>query len=385
MQCDICVSVIIPVYNSEKYLRECLDSVINQTLKEIEIICVDDGSTDGSLEILREYEQKDSRIKALTQPNINAGTARNHGMRYAKGKYLMFLDSDDYFEPDMVMDCYKALETEHADVVCFSAKKVDMRDGSIIDMPWSLAKKNLPPKKSFAPDEMATTLLNSFQNWPWNKAFRKELIEKWQIRFQEIARTNDMLFTCAALALAEKITVIDHAYAFYRVGTGTSLQQTNYKNPLAFWDAYIETRRFFIDHGIYDQYEQSLLNHIINGMIYNYHSVKDVTASAAIFCIIKYQGESIFHFLEHDQSFYYNQNMLKEYRKIIDGDIWTCKAIVDAKTGIEKTSSIYKIGYVVTWLPRKFIGGIRCYKENGFKYTFIHLLQKMHIVKNNKK
>ena len=94
------VSVIIPVYNVEDYLRQCLDSVINQTLKDIEIICVDDGSTDKSLEILHEYEKKDSRITVLTQKNQYAGVARNVGMSVATGKYFVFLDSDDFFEPE---------------------------------------------------------------------------------------------------------------------------------------------------------------------------------------------------------------------------------------------------------------------------------------------
>ena len=91
------VSVILPVYNVEKYLKECLDSILNQTLQEIEVICVDDGSTDRSLEILREYEKKDKRVIVLTQENKGAGAARNKGLAIAKGEYLSFLDSDDFF------------------------------------------------------------------------------------------------------------------------------------------------------------------------------------------------------------------------------------------------------------------------------------------------
>ena len=92
------VSVIIPVYNVEKYLRECLDSVVNQTLKDIQIILIDDGSTDSSLGICKEYAQKDNRIKIIEQKNQGAGAARNRGMSEAKGDYLYFLDSDDFLE-----------------------------------------------------------------------------------------------------------------------------------------------------------------------------------------------------------------------------------------------------------------------------------------------
>ena len=96
------VSVIIPVYNVEKYLGPCLDSILGQTLNNIEVICVDDGSTDRSLDILREYEKRDARVKVLTQPNTNAGAARNKGIQQARGEYLSFLDSDDHFDPTML-------------------------------------------------------------------------------------------------------------------------------------------------------------------------------------------------------------------------------------------------------------------------------------------
>ena len=89
------ISVIIPIYNSEKYLEECLDSILNQTLKDIEIICVDDGSTDNSLTILENYAQRDKRIQIFSQQNLHAGIARNHGLEKASGEYVHFMDSDD--------------------------------------------------------------------------------------------------------------------------------------------------------------------------------------------------------------------------------------------------------------------------------------------------
>ena len=91
------VSVIIPVYNAEKYLEKCLDSLLKQTFTDMEVICVDDGSTDASLEILKRFQEKDRRIHVLTQENQYAGTARNNGMKIAQGEYLLFLDSVDFF------------------------------------------------------------------------------------------------------------------------------------------------------------------------------------------------------------------------------------------------------------------------------------------------
>ena len=98
------VSVIVPVYNMSKYLRQCLDSVLSQTLKEIEIICVDDGSTDDSLEILSEIAVKDSRVRVLQQENKGSGAARNYGISEARGEYIAFMDSDDWYPSDDVLE-----------------------------------------------------------------------------------------------------------------------------------------------------------------------------------------------------------------------------------------------------------------------------------------
>ena len=123
---NVKVSVVIPVYNVENYLRESLDCVVNQTLRDIEIICVDDGSKDSSLEILQEYAQKDSRVKILTQQNQFAGVARNNGLKIATGEYIIFLDSDDIFDLQMLEKMYyRAVETSADVTVCESRFFVD--------------------------------------------------------------------------------------------------------------------------------------------------------------------------------------------------------------------------------------------------------------------
>ena len=111
------VSIIIPIYNEEKYLEQCLDSICGQTWKETEIICIDDGSTDNSPRILESYAKKDSRIKIITQKNKFAGVARNRGMECASGKYLAFLDADDCYEPNMMEKMVWKAEANQSDIV----------------------------------------------------------------------------------------------------------------------------------------------------------------------------------------------------------------------------------------------------------------------------
>ena len=126
---NVKVSVIIPVYNAEKYLRECLDSVIGQTLQDIEIICVDDGSTDNSLLILQEYAANDKRLKIVEQANQGAAAARNAGIAVAQGEYLAFLDADDLYYLEALQTAYVCAEKSNADVLLFEADFFDEKHG----------------------------------------------------------------------------------------------------------------------------------------------------------------------------------------------------------------------------------------------------------------
>ena len=116
------VSVIIPVYNTEKYLRQCLDSVIHQSLREIEIICVDDGSTDSSARILEKYRAEDARIKMIHQGNAGLSAARNTGLRAARGEYVYFIDSDDYVETNALEFVYKEAKRDRLDILFFDGE-----------------------------------------------------------------------------------------------------------------------------------------------------------------------------------------------------------------------------------------------------------------------
>lgn len=129
---NIKTSVVIPVYNTERYLEECIESVLKQTQKEIEIILVDDGSTDGSAQIIKEYEERYPFVKAIYQENQKLGAARNTGIEAASGKYIYLLDSDDYISETLLDECYSIAEKEHLDFVMFDAESFpDGEDASL--------------------------------------------------------------------------------------------------------------------------------------------------------------------------------------------------------------------------------------------------------------
>ena len=143
------VSVIMPVYNNEKYLEQCLDSIVNQSLTDIEIICVDDGSEDSSAEILKRYAEKDSRIRIIYQENAGAGAARNNGLRHSRGKYLSFLDSDDFFENDMLEKAVKKIEEDAADFVVFRCDQYLNDCDKFKNVRYTLKEQTLPPYVPF--------------------------------------------------------------------------------------------------------------------------------------------------------------------------------------------------------------------------------------------
>ena len=216
------VSVIIPVYNVEEYLRECLDSVINQTLKEIEIITVDDGSTDSSLEILKEYAKKDNRITVMKQENLHAGVARNAGLAVAKGEYLSFLDSDDFFELNMLEEMSKKADEDESDVTVCNADIYDDREKKY-HQPDFMLKKRFSTLSCIYTDTFKNNLFNFTSPSLWNKIFMKKFILDHQLLFQSIWNCNDIGFTFSALAYSKKISIVYKTLLHYRRNTTTSI------------------------------------------------------------------------------------------------------------------------------------------------------------------
>ena len=172
------ISIIVPVYNSAKFLRPCLDSILGQTFRDFELLCVDDGSTDDSMRILMEYAKQDSRIKVLSRQNDGKGAAeaRNLGLSHAKGKYIQFLDSDDFFESDMLERMVEKAERFSLDMVICRADCFDQRYQKVTMPISTIQLKYAPIKESFSYLDCPGYLFQIANNVVWNKMFRRELI-----------------------------------------------------------------------------------------------------------------------------------------------------------------------------------------------------------------
>jgi len=269
------VSVIIPVYNVEKYLRECLDSILSQTFKDFEVICVDDGSTDASVDILREYADNDDRFILLKQENQGAAAARNYGMSIAKGKYLLFLDSDDVFSEMLLEKSVAKAEFFDADITIFKAMSFDTTSKIKAVMKDGITKFRLGQQKTFSHNDVSDKIFNSFLIPAWNKLFKKSFVFNNKILFQEIKRYNDLFFTNKALTLATKIILLDEVLLFYRVGLKSNLQSGKDDTPLEVHKALFALKRFLDEQGVYEKVKDSFIKLSLDNVFYNLHEIKN--------------------------------------------------------------------------------------------------------------
>lgn len=220
------ISVIIPVYNVEEYLKECLNSVINQTFKDIEIICIDDGSTDNSLNILKEFAQNDERIIILTQQNKGAGSARNLGIKKAKGEYLYFLDSDDFTNQNLFEKTYNKITTLDAQICIFKNNEFITETKKLIPNKW-IKKTNF--KSIFNINDYKANFFSLFNVPAFSKLYKADFIKQNNIYFQEIKTCNDVFFNFFTLATAEKITFLNEELVTYRINQKNNLSANRSK------------------------------------------------------------------------------------------------------------------------------------------------------------
>ncbi|MBO5833348.1 MAG: glycosyltransferase [Alphaproteobacteria bacterium] len=226
------VSVIVPVYNVEKYLAQCLDSILGQTLSEIEVICVDDGSTDNSMEILKEYAKRDNRITILSQQNLHAGVARNAGLAVARGEYLSFLDSDDWFDTDMLNQMYAKATKDQSDIVVCDADIYKDKDGTWDKPSYILRLKEIPnPQEPFNKDTLGNKIFSFTGSAVWTKLYARDFVMKNNLFFQNLYSCNDIGMNTSALLLASKISVVNQRFVHYR--RDTSGQITTHRGATA--------------------------------------------------------------------------------------------------------------------------------------------------------
>lgn len=237
----ICVSIIIPVYNVAEYLRECLDSVISQTYSNLDIICVNDGSTDESGTILEEYAAKDLRITIVNQENAGLSGARNSGLEKAKGDWVLFLDSDDWIEKSTLAELLELTKKSNTELICFGYRRVDEK-GNFLSDKLPIEHTETSGEFKMTP-ELIWALSN--RNYVHFKFIKKRLLDDYGLRFYPGVWFEDFTFSQSifALMLDKNICVTDSIFYNYRQREGSIMKQM-VKSPKVF-DSFTVLRELF--------------------------------------------------------------------------------------------------------------------------------------------
>lgn len=249
------VSIVVPVYNVAQYLRKCIDSILSQTYKDIELICVDDGSTDDSVAILESYGDK---LQVVCQSNQGAGVARNSGLDVATGEYVYFCDPDDWCNPRLVELCEKKATEEDCDIVVFGRDLYDDVQGKVVErklLPGNVVSLDSP----FSPKDIHNSIFSSFGQAPWNKFYRRRFLLEKKLRFQALPRNNDVYFTCASYALAERIGIVNVALYTYRKNRPNGLQDGNDRTPETLFEVFSAMNKTLLDYSLLDEFYVSFI------------------------------------------------------------------------------------------------------------------------------
>ena len=227
------VSLIVPVYNVEKYLERCMDSCARQTLVDLEILCVNDGSTDGSRGILEWYAGRDSRIQILDRENGGVSAARNAGMNAARGEWIMFLDADDYLEPDACERVWAESLEERPDIITFGGAIFPEVPERAQDA-W--LRRTLSPRRVRHGLFRARFFLDEpgMEPFVWQHAFSAAFLDHFGLRFEEALRAGeDITFLFAAFPLAERTSFLPDKLYHYRIARSDSLTEQMHETGTA--------------------------------------------------------------------------------------------------------------------------------------------------------
>jgi glycosyltransferase involved in cell wall biosynthesis len=208
------MSIIIPAYNVESFILNCIESIYSQDQENIEVIVIDDGSADKTIEIIKPLETKCNNFIVLTQSNAGVSVARNYGLSVARGKYVYFLDSDDWIENDFFNEIAPICETDQADCIIFGYKKRNASGDFISDKrPWTSGEINSEDQKN----SLAKLFVNDNGLAVWDKIIKRSLILENNIKFQNMRNAEDFIFSLDCIKHSKKIYIVNKALYNYRI------------------------------------------------------------------------------------------------------------------------------------------------------------------------
>lgn len=258
---NIKVTVVMPIYNSYDYLKPALDSVITQTLEELEIICVDDGSTDRSLDIIKEFQKMDPRVRIITENNAGPSIARNKGMSRARGEYVIFLDSDDFCEPTMLEKMYNAAVKDDLDIVIAKYDIYNNRKSSFESTIKCDHGEVFDGGAVVSKNEFPDVIFQCTTGYVWNKLYKHSFLRDKCLTFDpELRVFEDNYFVFTSLSLADRIGKVQEILTHHRVYSQQAKNKLFKKYYTQVPELYARLKKFLMQHGMYIPLSQSFLN-----------------------------------------------------------------------------------------------------------------------------
>ncbi|MBA7934695.1 glycosyltransferase family 2 protein [Klebsiella sp. RHBSTW-00215] len=270
------VSVVIPVHNAAEYIVETLDTILSQSLKEIEIIIVNDNSSDDTLDIIKYIADTDPRVQIINNlSNIGGGASRNRGLKLATGEYIIFLDDDDFANQDMLKQMSDRAIATQADVVVCRCQSYDLQTLSYVPMPSSVREDLLPEREVFSSQEITHDFFRAFIWWPWDKLFRRQAILDLGLQFQPLRTTNDLFFVSSFMLMAKRVSLLDEILISHTVNRSESLSATRAHSWHCALDALTALHNFMQSHGFVPLRTQDFNNYVVVFLEWNLNTISD--------------------------------------------------------------------------------------------------------------
>lgn len=275
------ISVIVPVYNVEKYVGNCIRSILAQTFRDFELIVVNDGTKDGSMQVVDDLAKEyPNTIKIIHQENAGLSAARNTGLKYASGKYIIFVDSDDTIAPEMFQMLYERAETYHSDLVMCAFESVNEKGERLS----AIYETMLEADSAFTVKENRAVLL--CQNAAWNKLYRRDLIEKYHLLFTPGVWYEDFRFTKKYLLYAQNIVYCDQLLYRYLIREGSIMTSMASKRNMEIVEAFEDVISYYSERNIYEEYKDEItflaIQHIYIASLTRLVRAKQVKMAQAI-------------------------------------------------------------------------------------------------------
>lgn len=262
------ISVILPVYNSERYLRECLDSILNQTFKDIEILCIDDGSSDGSLDILKDYEKTDDRIIVISQENIGVAKTRNNALKLVKGNYAYFMDSDDYLDKNAFKRLHDNVTSNGSDFCIMKAIFVNGTEEykfPAFELDKEFDKVNFNSFTFTYKDVKGHVLNDLFA--PWLKLYSTDFLKSSNdFTFPEIKSYSDAPFHVITMLKASKISFVPEYLYYYRENDDSLVHSSS--NTINFFKLSDIIENYLKDNGFMDEFSEEFTAFKVVKLVY---------------------------------------------------------------------------------------------------------------------